>query len=552
MKFLYERNLPLLSEINKIKRHNLKEVNLALFNKTFVKSNSEIASLDKEVEESSLTNTQKAEKLANLLTGDVYFNFDKNCFCASKMGFISILGSNVIIEPIFFVSDDSMAVYIILVPSFYPLVDYDFLKKQLEDLKCPYINYEYLDKLIKEQRNGIFIIAKGKYPQDGNCEKIIPLFDDKLTPGKIDDKGNIDFFERNFLRSFKQGDTIGKIIPAKPNEDGYDIFGKVLPSSFDNDPLFEIGTNVEKVEGFIVASSDGVLSITGKTINIHNLVKIDGDASVYTGNIRTTSSVYISGNILENITVEIDGDLIVMGTIAAPSKLLVKGNLFCVGGILGKKDSSYICEGSLQSRYLRNTNIYIKGDCIIEDDIINSTLFVNRNIICYSRKGIIVSSIIHCNKDIIAKYLGNDRGSANKIYMGHSYLAEQNLLAIRKLIMDTQRIEDEKIREFKLNLLSKYEKNIMEKLYNLKSHIFAINFIYADNIIVGPLAEHKISQDYAKVTVYYKPGPAISIAELPAKILDRIESIIKSIKFLEKVEQQFKGTDISEKKSKST
>lgn len=546
MKFLIEKNLPISEIIENIKKNKLDKINLDIVNKSFVSINEKIAILDSEIEH---LKDSKNITYSDLLKGDIYYNTDEYSFCASKQGFINISGSTVSIEPIFIVSKDSMKLYLITTSHILSKLDRELLFREIDQLNSPHINKQMINTILDDKKSGIFIIAKGKEPVNGNCEKIIPLFDDKVQAGKLDEKGNIDFFERNFLRSFKKGDTIAKIIPEKINEDGYDIFGNVISSQYDNDPCFISGINVEKTDNFLIASSDGVLSLSGKVINIHSLVKIDGDASLYTGNINSSSSVLIDGNILENIEIYVEGDLIVNGVISSPSSLVVKGNLISKGGIIGKPKTLYKVEGSLYSKYIRNSTFFIKRDCIVDDDIMNSTLFVNKNLICYAKKGIILSSVIHCSKDIIAKDLGNDRGNINRIYMGHSYLAEQNLIVIKKLIQEAQRIDNEKIKRFKLDILSKYEKRINSKIYNIQSHIFVLRTIYEDNIIVGPLSEHKIDKDYTGVAVYYKTGPAVSVMNLPVKIKDKIEYLLQSLKFLDKIDEKFQKSGFLNKES---
>ncbi len=547
MKFLFEKNLPISAILNNIKKGSINNLNLDILNSSFVSVHQKIAILDKEIEN---VKDSININLADLLKGDIYYNSDEHAFCASKQGFVSISGVIITIEPVFVVSNNLMQLYLITTNQILNKLDKNILLHDLEELNCQLIDKSLINKIIEEKKSGIFVIARGKEPVNGNCEKILPLFDDKIIAGKLDEKGNIDFFERNFLRSFKKGDTLAKIIPEKLNEDGYDIFSKTLISEYDNDPCFICGLNVIKSEGFVIAAADGVLSLTGKIINIHSLVKISGDASLYTGNINCKSSVLITGNILENIDVYVEGDLIVNGIISSCSSLHVKGNIVCKGGIIGKHGVLYNCEGSLYSKYIRNASFFVKRDCIVDDDIMNSTLFVNKNLICYTKKGVILSSVIHCSKDIIAKNLGNDRGNINKIYLGHSYLAEQNLQIIRKLISEASRIENEKIKKFKLDMLIKYEKRISSKIYNLQSHVFVINTIFEDNIIVGPLSEHKIEKDFNQIAVYYKPGPAISIMSLPIKIKERIETLFKSLKLLEIIDEKFKKEESLEKDAK--
>ncbi|MFN3412174.1 MAG: flagellar assembly protein A, partial [Exilispira sp.] len=260
MKFLIEKNLPISEIIENIKKNKLDKINLDIVNKSFVSINEKIAILDSEIEH---LKDSKNITYSDLLKGDIYYNTDEYSFCASKQGFINISGSTVSIEPIFIVSKDSMKLYLITTSHILSKLDRELLFREIDQLNSPHINKQMINTILDDKKSGIFIIAKGKEPVNGNCEKIIPLFDDKVQAGKLDEKGNIDFFERNFLRSFKKGDTIAKIIPEKINEDGYDIFGNVISSQYDNDPCFISGINVEKTDNFLIASSDGVLSLSG-------------------------------------------------------------------------------------------------------------------------------------------------------------------------------------------------------------------------------------------------------------------------------------------------
>ncbi|MCX8057805.1 MAG: FapA family protein [Spirochaetes bacterium] len=468
MKFYFNKNLPVNIYIDNIKNGKIVKDEVLEIVKNFVKKDQLIIELEDEKETVNFT-------------GSFYFNQDKKKLYAPFQGYICF-SNEIKIYPLYIISNDNMKLYLLL-PYNVNDVDYDQLKSELLSLNI----FNFNPDILKEYRKpGFYTIHKGKYPKDGHCEKIYLLIDDKVIPGLIDEYGNIDYFERKFLVPVKKGDTIAKIEQELQPEDGNDLFGKLIPAKYDNKPLYLLGKNVSRAEGFVIADCDGILSIKENKINVIDFVKIKGDISIASGNIHSNSSVIVDGNILENIEVEINGDFYVLGGIYSPKSLTINGNLYLRKGIVGRIDSIYNIEGDLFCQYIENCYIKVKGNIIVEREIIMSSVLSNKNIIVTKKEGEILSSKITFYQKLFVNSCGKESGGKNEIIMGYSYVIED-------LLKDVKKKEDELLKnkskynenEFylKMNIINDYRNKLVNNLYNLKSKIFLFDKMYYDNVI---------------------------------------------------------------------
>lgn len=475
----------------------------------------------------------------------------------------------------------------------------NFIKTQYELIKQKNF-YNFKDVFFKNIINdksyfnkykpGFYLIAIGKLPKNGRCEKIIPLIEDKVIPGKLDSKNRINFFERDFLKSVRKGDALAKILPEIKSEDGYDVYGNIIPASYDNKPFFLPGDNVERNNNLLISKIDGVISFKKNTINVFDLYKIDGDVSVYTGNIHCNSSLIVTGSVLENITLEVNGDLIVYGNISHPNSLIVKGNLICKGGIIGDRNKKYIVESSLYANFVENAYIEVKGNICIDKEIVRSRLFAGKNIIATFSNGVVIGSELHFGGHFLLKFAGTSHGAGNNSFLGHSFLAERNLKFLESeyekytyLEKNYSKLKESKLTnniknikkdynkknlnlvngginidnikdninfdnltfeniKLKRKILYKLLKRSKDKLYNIFSKIVVMNMAYAGNKIIGKRGKEIIENSISNPIIFYNEDYKIVFSKISSKniinLKNELERFYKLKNFENNIDQK--------------
>lgn len=526
MKFYFDKNLSVKKYIENIKagRFNKDEI-LKIIN-NFVKKDQLLIEIENDKE------------IINF-TGVFYLNEDKKKIFSPFQGYVYFDNNELLIFPLYIISNDNMKLFLLL-PYKVEDVNFDQLKNDLASLNL----YNFDPKIIDNYKKpGFFTVFKGKYPKDGHCEKIYLLVDDKVIPGLIDEYGNIDFYERRFLVPIKKGDTIAKIDKEIQPEDGYDLFGKTLPAKYDNKPLYLLGKNVIKNEDFVLAATDGILSIKDNKINVVDIIKIKGDISIASGNIHSNSSLILDGNIYENIEVEVNGDLYVIGGIFSPKTLNINGNLIVRKGIVGKINNFYRVEGDLYCQYIENCYLKVKGNIIVEREIIMSIVYSNKNIIVTKKEGEILSSKIFFYQKLFVNYLGKESGGKNEIHMGYSFIVEDLLKEVEKKekeIISNKTKFSEKEYNLKLNFINEYRNRLINNLYNLKSKIFLFNKIYYDNVICFYKGRFKVDDILEKkifvLDIDLKLKLANFLENIRKQILDYCEKFYKLSQNIDKLE----------------
>lgn len=533
MKFYFNPTIDIPDIFSFFVDKRLENYLLHKISKNFVFENEGVILIEKE-KDSSIINI-KGDIFENWFKGDVYFDHDKMMFRTTKSGFIYRNQDFIKVFEPYFMDKRKMEFYIVLPEfnniskyysnngsscknkgdedrkyqdnkdnfkfyfseRFYSLnkggksdkkiilkelekkfvIFFKSLYNELKKIELKNFDNSFFENILKKQfkiekyESGFYLIASGQAPRNGRCEKIIPLIEDKILHGKFDANDRINYFEKDFLKSVKKGDTLAKILPEIKPEDGYDVFGNIIPAKYDNKPFFLSGENVERQNNLLISKIDGVVSFRRNTINVFDLYKIDGDISVYTGNIHCNSTLIVTGSIRENISVDVNGDLIVYGNIEQPNSLEVKGNLICKGGVIGNINRKYSVGSSLYAMFIENSFFEVKGNICVDKEVVRSTLYAGKNIIITYSNGVVIGSDLHFGGNLLLKYSGTSHGSGNTIYLGHSYLAERNVefleMEYRKyneIIKNYEKSDNDKSRNYDIS--KNYNELIIKKRKN--------------------------------------------------------------------------------------
>jgi len=195
-------------------------------------------------------------------------------------------------------------------------------------------NLPLIAKEIQKRLNPTFkkfkvLIASGTPPIDGKNSEFKTFFQ-LNTVGQVDEKGNINFKEKNFAIGVDVGTLIAEYVKPTKGIHGYDIFGNILRAQ-DGKELQKVNVridtaDIERIEDDVsikfISKKKGSLIQKNGIFHIEENVKID-KADIKTGNI------YLKGVSDVNIGTggDIEEDIIGPGIKVTGKKVVVSGNV---------------------------------------------------------------------------------------------------------------------------------------------------------------------------------------------------------------------------------
>jgi hypothetical protein len=227
------------------------------------------------------------------------------------------------------------------------------------------------------------IVAQGKPVLNGEDAYIVYSQKTNIAGEELS-KGRIDFHERNYPWSFKKDDVIGRIIQAKPEKDGMDVRGEIIKAIPGNELELELeGAHIDG-HNKIIADVDGTLIINGMHLSLSDILVINGDIAIETGNIHSTISVHIKGHVEPGYEVTSDKSIIIDKNIE-DSKARAGGSITVKGGIRGLISEVY-APGDINADFIENANVFVNGTATITRSIINSKVSSNQSVTVGSKQ----------------------------------------------------------------------------------------------------------------------------------------------------------------------
>jgi|GEM_PF-2583488 len=276
------------------------------------------------------------------------------------------------------------------------------------------------------------LIASGTPPIDGKNSELKTFFQLNIV-GQIDEKGNINFKEKNFAIGVDTGTLIAEYIKPTKGIDGYDIFGNILKAQ-DGKEIQKINVridtaDIDRVEDNIsikfIAKKKGSLIQKNGIFHIEENVKID-KADIKTGNIylKDVSDVNIG------VSNDIEEDIIGPGIKVTGKRVVINGNVgpkaYVEADIVDIKGSVHQ-DATIKAKTARIKNL--NGTLIAQEAFIENANYANIetddkvtidnclacNILSPSveiKKEMLSSNIVTSSKEVI---LNNVVGNNNKI-----------------------------------------------------------------------------------------------------------------------------------------
>ncbi|MDR1134991.1 MAG: FapA family protein [Clostridiales Family XIII bacterium] len=288
-----------------------------------------------------------------------------------------------------------------------------------------------------------FLIACGTAPTDGTdggVEFYVKRSDEYKPEYGGDSAERVDYKNVDVFQLVTKGKQLCTVTKPGAGLDGMNVYGGVVPARNGAAAASPKGVNTEwnEDETVLLASADGVVSFNGAQISIMEVLRIQGDVNMSTGNIHFGGDVIINGSVNEGFTVECGGNLTVKGKIGA-ADINAAGNLLVSEGINGGHQRLINVGGFLRCRYIESGNIKVNGD-VFSDYIIDTNLECRGNINLSGAKSLLIGGRTAVLGVLSANYIGNERGVRTRIELMELPPDEEKLAALNERKTNTKEI----------------------------------------------------------------------------------------------------------------
>jgi len=258
-------------------------------------------------------------------------------------------------------------------------------------------------------------IAQGTHPQIGEDAELelVKTVKDNLAP-TVSEDGFVDFKHLDLISPIDAGEVLQVRKPPTPGVPGYDVYGKIIPSTPGKDKKLQKGQNTEisEDETKLLSTKEGFLNVdpSGR-IDVRPVYSVPGDVDYSTGNIDYKNDVLVKGDVLSGFSVKAGGDIHIYGAVEDP-KIEAKGSITINGGVLssGKKDAFIRAGGDVSVGFIQHGTIEAGGSVHIRIESIGSEITAGKDIEVTKRNGRIVGGNLIVGGWVVAQVIGSDNG----------------------------------------------------------------------------------------------------------------------------------------------
>lgn len=326
------------------------------------------------------------------------------------------------------VSEDMLEAYITICPP-QGIEDYteEMIRTKLIEEEIVYgIDDGMIRDIVKNKRYFQEIcIAKGKVPEDGEDGYFEFLFDTHVdTKPKVLRDGSIDYHSMKEIPVVTEGQEIVHYIKASKGYNGISVKGGVIVAKHGKElqPLRGKGFNLSEDKTIYVAKVTGKASYENDKLVVTDVIVIDHDVTLATGDITFTGDIVIRGNVTIGTVVKATRNISVDGSVEAAT-LIAGKDIVIKNGMQGGGKGKIEARGSVSGKFFEQVVINAKGS-VHANAIMNCNVTAGEDIEVTGRLGIIVGGTTKAMHWIKATIIGNmaeiktvvSAGAENNLY----------------------------------------------------------------------------------------------------------------------------------------
>ncbi len=207
-----------------------------------------------------------------------------------------------------------------------------------------------------------------------------------------DNEHRVDYYEHSPFVTVRTGQLIGRVVPPAPGTHGTNLRGETIAPRDGKvcgtkpDPH----TIAVATDGECRALIDGVIHSKGNKISVNPQLNVPSYVDFETGNIRFTGNVTIAKGVRDRFHVEASGSVSIAQLVEAA--IIESGSdLHMPGGMAAKGAGKITVGQDLYAKYMDNVKGLVKRDAVIEREVIQCNLGINRRLVV--EKGALIGGV---------------------------------------------------------------------------------------------------------------------------------------------------------------
>ena len=321
------------------------------------------------------------------------------------------------------ITDQEMKAYVILTPPGPGGAD-PSKESILSFLRNNRVIYGVIDEALREIEDSPryrepILVAEGQKPVNGHDAAVVFNFETDKNKMRLKEAsdGRVNFKELGLIQNVVAGQPLARKTPPEQGQAGRTVTGKVLPARNGKDMPPPSGRNVHIGDDGItlVADINGQVTFIGGKINVEEILTVQGDVSIKTGNVMFLGTVIVSGNVEDGFSVKASGNIEVRGNVGK-SEVIAEGDVIIQQGVNAKGGGLVQAGKNVWAKFIENGFVEAGENIIVSDGLINTTAVANKKIICQGKRASIVGGRYRACEEINAKSLGSPVGGAETIF----------------------------------------------------------------------------------------------------------------------------------------
>lgn len=294
---------------------------------------------------------------------------------------------------------------------------------------------------VEQKRYGENIcVAKWDAPENGVDGAIKYHFSTESHAAPVENEhGVVDYKNLGIVKNITAGTPIADITMPTEGTPGKDITGMTVAQKKGVPAKFNVGKGATLVNDGtqIIAAVDGNLVYRNGAFCVDEMLVINGDVEVSTGNIDFIGAVTVKGSVFEGFRVTSKRDIVVNGTVSG-AEIRADGN---VSVKIGAINSTITARGNVKLGFCENSKITADG-CVESVSFVGGEIFSRQKIIA-SGKGVIMGGKLTALDGIEASVIGSEKYVKTELTLGNNAVLSEERDSLEKQIVEMEEKADQ-------------------------------------------------------------------------------------------------------------
>lgn len=285
------------------------------------------------------------------------------------------------------------------------------------------ISKSRLEKLAKGEYAGKEVLVAKGTPATKGKDGWYEYFFNPLLPDDPQEQedGSVDYTQVMTAEKREKGDILARYYPAEKGSSGSTVTGiKIKGIHGKERPAFRgqgIARDVEKNIYTATASGYVVLDEDEGTLNVWNVLVVNGDINRYNGNITYDGIIHIKGSVSDMAKIEATGNVIVDGYVEA-AYIKAGENIILKSGMNGCGKGVLEAGGKVGGSFFEGAVIYARGN-VEGSYFLNCSVLTDKSVIAKGTKSRIIGGSIKAGYSVEACSLMEAGKAATVIDVGN-------------------------------------------------------------------------------------------------------------------------------------